>query len=396
MVFEQALPFLQAAVGTAFSSNFANLGWLGIAVLSLMISVFVVAFAFAVGEGFSMPSVKAWSKSELYELLLSAFIIGAAAGGLLFLNQIAYAISGSPSIFAPGEYYLAQMTSQSMSIYVSLLGHEAIIGVLSTLGTSIYVPELIISLTSFSMVPSAGLSVVSDALITIIDAVGMAIVAFVAQTIILQFFKDTMLNFFLPAGIALRAFPVSRRLGSSLIALAIACYFVYPMSLVFNQAIFNNAAPINYQHYQNLIDVCSENKGDAYGAYLNQMTQATTDTENSYYNNPNSPSGAQGSLWTSLKNGFDSWVLAPARFAWNMIATVSSYVLKYAYFFIDVRRATAILYESVIQQITPAMQFLVYAVMSPIISVIITVTAYRSIASSIGGEEEIFGLGKLV
>ncbi|HQT45136.1 MAG TPA: hypothetical protein PLO51_04100, partial [Candidatus Micrarchaeota archaeon] len=322
--------------------------------------------------------------------------IGAAAGGLLFLTQIAYAISGSPSIFAPGEYYLAQMTSQSMSIYVSLLGHEAIIGVLSTLGTSIYVPELIISLTSFSMVPSAGLSVVSDALITIIDAVGMAIVAFVAQTIILQFFKDTMLNFFLPAGIALRAFPVSRRLGSSLIALAIACYFVYPMSLVFNQAIFNNAAPINYQHYQNLIDVCSENKGDAYGAYLNQMTLATNDTENSYYNNPNSPPGAQGSLWTSLKNGFDSWVVAPARFAWNMITTVSSYVLKYAYFFIDVRRATAILYESVIQQITPAMQFLVYAVMSPIISVIITVTAYRSIASSIGGEEEIFGLGKLV
>ncbi|MFA5106481.1 MAG: hypothetical protein WC506_06000 [Candidatus Micrarchaeia archaeon] len=400
MVLEQALPLLQSGIGAVFTTNFINLGWMGIAVLALMISVFTVALAYIAGEGLSMPSLKAWSKTELYELLLSAMIIGSTGAGLAFLAIVSYGITGSPSIFAPGELYLSQMTSTSTSIYASLLQHEAIIGILSTSGISIYAPEVIISLASFSMVPSAGLSVVSDALITIIDAIGISIVAFIGQKVILQFFKDTMLNFFMPAGIALRAFPISRRLGSSLIALALACYFVYPLSLAFNQAIFENAKPINYEHYQNLIDVCSQDKGDIlgssnsnYDAYMQGISQATTDAENQYYASP--PPAQDESLWNTLTSPF-KWVYNQAKFAIDAIVTLTKYALQYSFFLVDVRRATAVIYISVIDQITPAMQFLVYAVMSPIISIVITVTAYRSIASSLGGEEEIFGLGKLI
>ncbi len=393
MVLEQALPLLQAGIGGVFTTNFVTLGWMGIATLALMISVFIVALSYMAGEALSMPTLKAWSKSELYEMLLSATIIGGTAAGLVVLSGIALGVSGNANFFAPGEFYLSQMSSTSLSIYLSLLQHEAIIGILSTAGISIYSPEMIVSLASFSVVPSAGLSVVSDALITIIDAVGVAIVAFVGQKIILQFFKDTMLNFFLPAGIALRAFPMSRRLGSSVIALAIACYFIYPMSLVFNQAIFENAVPIDYKHYQNLVDVCSEDKGGAYAAYMVDLQQATNATENKYYQPP--PPTQQPNAINKLMSVF-TWFSDQAKFAVNIVSTITDYVLKYSFFLIDVRKATALLYESVIQQITPAMQFMVYAVISPIINIVITVTAYRSISSSLGGEEEIFGLGKII
>ncbi|MBM3229810.1 hypothetical protein FJZ26_05240 [Candidatus Parvarchaeota archaeon] len=198
-----------------------------------------------------------------------------------------------------------------------------------------------------------------------------------------------MLTFFLPAGIALRGLPVTRRLGSSLIAFALACYFVYPMSLILNQAIYENSDPINFQSYQNLIDICDKNKG-GFSSFLDWLKDKTTVTNDSYFGQ--TVQHEEPGIFFKIVKWFGNLIKSTIA----ALQTVASFTSEFFYLFIDVRRASAQIYSLVIEQMTPAMQFMVFSIFVPILNIIVTVTAYRSLASALGGEEEIFGLSKIV
>ncbi|MBM3228976.1 hypothetical protein FJZ26_00965, partial [Candidatus Parvarchaeota archaeon] len=186
-------------IGTTFTTIFKNMGWLVFATAALMISVVTGSLAYMASEALNLAKLKTWAKSELYEAVMNAAIIATTASVLVLLSALAGALTGYPDLYVPGELFLNTMDSTVTSVYVSLLAKEAWIGFLSTAGTSIYIGQPGITTVTLSVVPMSGMTVISDALITIIDAVGISLAAIIVQQVILSFFKETMLTFFLPA-----------------------------------------------------------------------------------------------------------------------------------------------------------------------------------------------------
>ncbi|MFH1286008.1 MAG: hypothetical protein ABIH99_05500, partial [Candidatus Micrarchaeota archaeon] len=245
---------IEQAVSTA-STQWVGEGWAPVAFLALLISFFIVAIAYMIAEFMRSPELNAWAKSELYEVMISAFIVGSLFGLILLANGVAMEFTdnqgtlfGSGSVGSKFIDSMSGATGKVTLLYLQLLGWDFTVSIASSLSTSFIPPFLpplgIITFISFT--PFGGLIPVAHALYFFSDMVFMTWFIFAAQGVLLNFFQEHMFRFFLPLGIVLRTFPLSRKLGSTLIALAIVTYVVYPLSLVFNSYIIDvgNAADV--------------------------------------------------------------------------------------------------------------------------------------------------------
>ena len=132
------------------------------------------------------------------------------------------------------------MLPRVLSGYVHLMWFEVLVGFVSTvdfgLGKSLGQPFM--WLTVGGITPGIGLNIISDANIFVVDAIAAAWSGFAAQKMLLQFIESSLLIYFLPLGLFLRALPFSRKTGSTIIAIIFAAYFVYPTTVLVNQRIF--------------------------------------------------------------------------------------------------------------------------------------------------------------
>jgi len=60
------------------------------------------------------------------------------------------------------------------------------------------------------------------------------------------------------------------------------------------------------------------------------------------------------------------------------------------------RKLPIVFYFGALKSIGVMTQYLTFVVAGLVLEIIITITAYRSLAAALGGEVEIFGLSKLV
>ncbi len=83
---------------------------------------------------------------------------------------------------------------------------------------------------------------------------------------LLDFFQATMFTFFLPAGLILRTFPLTRGVGGFLIALAIGGYIIFPLAFVVVVALQGNIASSCTVNFNALpgIQRCGDSLTDAY------------------------------------------------------------------------------------------------------------------------------------
>ena len=275
------LPLLYSTAGNLTRSNFTDVvinehfnpeGYGPVTAYALLISLFVVALAYMVAEILKSPQLNAWAKNELYEFIVSALIVGNLVFGLTLLNTMVFDFTGGLDHFGVANDYLDQLIrapsilniTGSLAVWFStnVTGHaldlnqqmgdlntayimlwvlEMISGVLGSLVMAFILsagPNLAYIRVGFT--PLAGLSQLTPSLMNMMDMVGVIILATVAQKSLLVFFRETMFRLFLPLGVALRAFPLSRKLGSTLIALAVTCYVVYPLTLAMNLGIYDS------------------------------------------------------------------------------------------------------------------------------------------------------------
>lgn len=124
--------------------------------------------------------------------------------------------------------------------YIKLTGIEMFLAFVSTLDFGIGIPIAppLVWLNIGGIMIFTGFSLISEANIFIVDALAAAWAAFAAQRMLLQFIEMAVPLYFLPFGVFLRAFPFSRKTGSTVVALAFAAYFVFPASILINQQVY--------------------------------------------------------------------------------------------------------------------------------------------------------------
>jgi hypothetical protein len=223
------------------ASEFVNL-WIGhgypwqlIALILVSISFLFSALAYMLSKLFKSEGLKKFANSEFLAALSTLLLVSLAVIFITFLDEIAakfaveilrisdpaYAVSleraiasGQASIFSYPIYYVEKMINCSEYAWVLALCIDMPVEITSGYEGLLATPGLTIR----------------NMMHEINSTLSYLIFILYLQKHMLIFSAQTMLTLFLPIGIICRAFPLTRGIGNTLIAVAIGFYFVFPLS----------------------------------------------------------------------------------------------------------------------------------------------------------------------
>jgi len=390
-----ALPI--ADISYPFLPTFLNASWGLFVGLSISIAISIVGLAYMVGEFLNSPQLKAWVKSELYEVGISILIVALCVAGIALMDTLMSSLTGGHDAFAKADMFFGTLQARLTQIYLNLMKYEVIMGVFSTFGVSVPFPEPYLISIIVGYTPLASLSLLVEAHTMLVDFIGVAFSLVLGQQMLLDFIKENMLKVFLPMGVLFRAFPFTRRMGSSIIAIAVVAYMVYPLTVMLDQEIMYYARPLNFKTVEEVSTLCGT--ADALTG------SAAQDNLVNRYLSP--AQTEQQALFAPPEQKAEPWWHPIQRFGaffsdigkkFASILLTFTYFLKMANFFMftSPHLYTYMMYENLLEDLDVVTQFIGLALVFPVIDIMICVSMYRSLAATLGGEEQLFGLAKIM
>jgi len=376
--------------------------------IALLTAAFIVTLYYILGKFLNSPQIDAFAKEELSQWVISVFIavtwfaVYAITSGLV---SIAACGGESCSLMSVAFYALDSLKYQVFSAYVGFLSMEIFIGVLSSIGFSLPLGTPVLAVKWLSFHPYGGMSMLSNAVVGIIESIGMLIGLVVAREQLLEFLFDIVPTFLLPIGLFLRSFPFTRVTGSSLIAISFAGFFIFPASIVFSHYLMYGpqAHPTYIPMAPTPLGLC-EIPSDADP----ELNAAEVQASLNYLNDSNVQIRDHLSDKLGDQIGYESNWYHMSGFigtAKGVIGGVLSEIWGFvggkfsSYSFLDIIKPTTFAYFFYFLTLERLQGFAQIAVMTGVtfvIEIIITITGYRAIAAALGGELEILGLTKLV
>lgn len=227
--------------------------WRTLAILAIVISIILVAIAYATGVGFEMSELRAWASNEMAQLLANALIVLLLIVCLAFIDVIVFMIASSSGINALVPECNGTVTNSSASClqgitafyfkdYVDSAKTNAANVVANNMKvarlpglrlglycTSIYCGE-IGAMTSFT-----GFYVLDVDRYSIVFEYWSNLLGFMeAQRFFVEQICFNMGPLLLAAGVVARSFFVTRKLGGLLMAAAIGGMFFLPGMYIFD------------------------------------------------------------------------------------------------------------------------------------------------------------------
>jgi len=231
------LNFSDTAGPTSVGSNWKTLSGLGI-----LISIVLAAIVFMVGKMLESPEIQNRARSDLMQTLITIVILVIFSAAVLAMCNFNAKQFGLPesNLFAVSKSYFSYATSIASSAYIKTLNAVMFTSALS----SIYFSSPIYPFKYFSLsvsgTPLAGLSAVTGSMQLMMNFVMMQVIAASSYDSIFKIIETYFLNLFLPLGIVLRCFTVTRSLGGILISIAIGMFLFYPLLFSFAYLMFLN------------------------------------------------------------------------------------------------------------------------------------------------------------
>jgi len=243
----------QILAGSQFlsGSNTGLWGWAALSGMALSVSAVLLAFIYLLGTIFKSPQTIAYVKSELFELFVSAFLIimlfgliGAIASitiGTILPGSMVPAGQQSATVFDATKSYYEQV-GNDMEVWLNM-NYAINMWVDQMASVTPYARPLGVGLVAS---PLAGLAApIKQLLYNMTVALSIAYVVNFAQLYVFIFSLQAFLKFYLPAGIFLRAFTPTRRLGGTLIGVSAAFLFIFPvLSTITYVLMYNSSGPM--------------------------------------------------------------------------------------------------------------------------------------------------------
>jgi len=449
--------------------------------MAFAFAISIIALSFMAGELMSMPTLKGFAKAELYELGVSAVILlilallitqggpfdlvgrgfmatGADASQPPKLCAEWKAIHGLPArdaitgtwyvptgniVFGQANYFLGckldvklnlnpwsdvpsdsfpgVMTSRLAKGYMSLMLTQMFTGLLAGFYTSIQLSLFKVLAADVGIVPWVALGPLNQAHTIIVDLIGTTIAAFTAQNMLLLFIEKAALAVFLPFGMVLRAFPFTRKTGSTVIAVVVAAYFVFPIAILIDEQMWimiadppcaNNGLPVgsptacykdadccsnncrgnvcssavtDFKEYRSIYSICSDPA--KIDKTLNAIAKQQDDRTLEAYFSGNPAPAVPTQPEAKLKDGLGALTkqhrTAFTEFTMSLLNPLPSQTAQTVFSQIEVL-------------VLDAAQFALLGMIFTVVTVVLSLTMMKDIAVLIGGEPRIFGLSKLV
>lgn len=399
---EAMLPLLVPLAPEQMVQN-SLISMLPIIAILLFIEVMVIALFYMLGNAMQSQNVLAIAKDNMGSLAFTVVIIGLFTFLFSLFSSLTSALvcEGTCDFLEAARYSTLMLKSKLISEYLKLYVWDFFFTFMGSMGFSIPLIALspatltgfLISFPSISFSPLSGLLPLGNAHTIIVEAVGTAMLAVIARQTILEFVMNYMPAFFV-VGAALRAWSFTRRTGSSLLAICVVAYFVYPSAILFtNYAIFQAYHPPELGLMPTTVSLLtnSPEQLEEYAKNLEEKENElfepeTPKTESSWYN-----------FWTYLGElisfifgSFLDWAkLATKLLSKSVLGFVFAATFTSPYFFSS-------FFDFLVIELQSAAQLLSLVFISFVVEIIIVISMYRSIATLLEGELEIFGLNKLV
>jgi hypothetical protein len=254
------------------------------------------AFAYFFGKILNMGSVKAWAKDQIYEAFLSLFIglVGIFILENFFLNQnfgnllssaqlLPDVCSGKNDLFKICECELESFLNDLSSFLWIIFSVDSLVNALSMLSVKIGIaipPGVEFATLQIVWQPLSEVGKdISDALATAYQTLLVAFVLVSFQIYLLKVVPYLFL-FFFPAGVLLRSFGLTRKVGGSLIALSVGLALLYPILVAIGYGYTLKTYPFELEILQffSKIDLWFKTIGGVIGGLysgIEKLTQST-------------------------------------------------------------------------------------------------------------------------
>jgi len=386
----------------AFDFSAFTQDWLPIAIISLFTSFMLVSLGYMLSRGFHLPKLEAWAKTEYREVLFSGIIIVGLVFGLALIDSLNAQFAPAPidplpaacsgfqnagSLFQSACVYLDSSTDGMLDLYYTLLIADRFISKLASFYYNVAVP-LWLATATVSQSPRGGVSIMSMMMAVGLDTISTSVFLQLAQKVMLQFFYDTSFRWLLPLGIVLRTFGLSRKLGGTLIAIAIGTYVVFPLAVVFASQVYSSIAinpiitlPAEPPDLQDTL-ICNP--------FVNNFMRLGSVAWWFIWFSPPCSAATYG-WWACMLAHFPQ---AQALYnAANSIFLLANapVLLEYASISLDK------LYDPIEQQALPAIatNAMLTAVLA-VFSTILTISSVRSLSIALGGDSQFYGIYKMI
>jgi len=215
--------------------------------VAILIQLLIVGLAYMFSSLFGIKELNAWSKNEVYQVIMMAFVVFLFFG-IIKIENIVFEAYGfdftldyqNPAI-KNSQAYLSSVRQYSLSIVTST---QTTIYLLS-LGSYGLQKTDIFSAASNSLIRFINLGNILDSIIgdivSLLTIINFSATSVLGLTTLQIYFLDVVdrvaFTLLLPFGLFLRMFSFTRSSGNFLIVLAIAFYIVFPLTFLMNQTI---------------------------------------------------------------------------------------------------------------------------------------------------------------
>lgn len=439
--------------------------------IALASAVAIVALSYMLGEFLNLAPLKGYARLELAELAVTAviivivsllmmengpfdmvaqgFMLGSTASvtpgsedagqphacddwlrrhpdgkGNVAFREADFFLGCRPKlILIPMDLEVKGVLLQKLThAYAVMMGNELFIGLFSGFYMAVKIPVKALIL-DIGMMPWISMVPLNEVHTTLVDAVGATWAAVAGQKLLLGFIEYAVPAIFLPFGLLMRAFPFSRKTGSTIIAVCFAAYFIYPISILINEHIWEMVAnpqpepgstckptgqscgadadccslncrggkcmtPLtDFSEYKSLFTVCR----DAHSAeeinekYIKPEAQQQEDRLREIFS---------GSItdenWTKTESRLNIFWTAAERKGGIVSAALSGLIYP------SPAKISVLVFEAVEVAVMDSMQYTVLVMLFIVNEIVITMTLLKDFALLIGGEPRVFGISKLV
>lgn len=247
-----------------------------IVALSIVLSGLLIGIGRAIGS----HKLEYFGREELFQAIINAALVGAFATIVLTAAQISTEIAGEGPCSGGDALATLQCTYEGISeqSYTLLLQTVRLQNIVS------YYQSITLSFATFGIQPLAHLSSISILLEAQALAFQQLLLLSEIQVQVLSFFGPQLLTFFFPLGLVFRAFFSTRKLGGFLIALSIGLYLLYPsLVLVFPQPELNETSTflgaMNNNTNYSIVPILDLNNNYAIAGKLDNMTNLSAETD---------------------------------------------------------------------------------------------------------------------
>jgi hypothetical protein len=317
------------------------------------------------------------------------------------------------------EVVIDTFQSKINSLYMSMILSEFVIQTISQM-TSAQIPMAIFSPMSAIGMGTTSISINTGEIFAIVNNLYNSLIRVIIDLMLMTIARRSILDLAIPAmalilplGLFLRGLYITKRTGSSLIALSLVLFYVYPLSLIFDGYLVQNyVPPIKYG------DVVSDTSASFY--YRNLYRFQSSDSIEPSVGENAAMTPSVGSM------GAKELMLAPGKYFGDIVAksaaiSTTGGFLKAAVGFVpnpylgsvlqivvDVLSCIMLLgvvdfvsletyaFQTILVQATIIMNILGTLVITTVLDLIMCVTMYRIFADVLAGDKSILGLSKVL